>query len=489
MSLLALLPLIVCAFVIVVAKRSALVGAGSGILVALLLINLNDSFSLSTASLTIALLDSLVLTLSAAIVILPGLYFNAIIKNHGAISVIQQWIECLPYSREHKTLLLLFGLLPAVESLTGFGVSLFLSIPLFFYFFSSPVAFRLSMLGMNIMPWGTMALSTVVGANLSGLAVYDLGWYSAITSSLVFPILSLVALYVIDGWKAVKINILAALGLSFGLAAMLLLLNYLHLTEISGVVAGLIVVSFGALLLPKEIVPFPPINKQQALRAFLPYLGVLLFIVIERLIPGLYVFLSNLFVISGSNTSLKILASPGMALLCVSLFIFLRHPTKLSHKVLLTRAQTSIFSLFSFIILAQLMRQGGLIAAFTSAVTQWNSDILLIFSPALGMVSGFITGSNLSGNALAMSVQSNIGANLGAVGAFAASQNSSAGHVVFTSIPIIVLILTIAKDVNSQAANETTVQEHQLLKFGLLVSVLIFFSLLLTTRLVYSLSF
>ena len=63
---------------------------------------------------------------------------------------------------ENKALILLLGFLPAVESLTGFGVSLFLGVPIFLKLFPQKKALKLSVLGMNIMPWGTLALATII---------------------------------------------------------------------------------------------------------------------------------------------------------------------------------------------------------------------------------------------------------------------------------------------------------------------------------------
>lgn len=70
-----------------------------------------------------------------------------------------------------------------------------------------------------------------------------------------------------------------------------------------------------------------------------------------------------------------------------------------------------------------------------------------------------------------MAVQSGIGTHLGgitgAVVSFATVQNSGAGHAVFTSIPIIVLILTTAKDVILLAEGKALIKEHHLLTVGL----------------------
>ena len=68
----------------------------------------------------------------------------------------------------HKAILIVVGLAPALESMTGFGISLLVTIPLVMAFAPRQKALRLSLLSMNIMPWGTLALATTVGAQLSG---------------------------------------------------------------------------------------------------------------------------------------------------------------------------------------------------------------------------------------------------------------------------------------------------------------------------------
>ncbi|WP_458372636.1 hypothetical protein [Pseudomonas veronii] len=79
----------------------------------------------------------------------------------------------------------------------------------------------------------------------------------------------------------------------------------------------------------------------------------------------------------------------------------------------------------------------------------------------------------MSSNALIMAVQSGIGTHLGAVVSFATVQNSGAGHAVFTSIPIIVLILTTAKDVTLLAEGKALIKEHHLLTVGLRAALLL----------------
>ena len=97
---------------------------------------------------------SLLLTANVAMVILPGLGFNALVRSHGLTRRLARWVRRLPLSREAKTLLVLLGLAPAVESLTGFGVSMLLTVPILYPLYSWAGTARLGLLSMNIMPWG-----------------------------------------------------------------------------------------------------------------------------------------------------------------------------------------------------------------------------------------------------------------------------------------------------------------------------------------------
>ena len=118
-----------------------------------------------------------------------------------------------------------------------------------------------------------------------------------------------------------------------------------------------------------------------------------------------------------------------------------------------------------------------LTAVFTSAI--------LTISAALGMLSGNITGSNVGGNALMMTLQQSIGASLDNGLLFAAVQNSAAGFAVFTSSAIVVLTMTIAKNFE----RNSVVSEHQLVAFGLKSAFFIYLALILgfwTTSLIFA---
>jgi len=139
--------------------------------------------------------------------------------------------------------------------------------------------------------------------------------------------------------------------------------------------------------------------------------------------------------------------------------------------MLLSRGAKASVNLAAFVVLAQVMLQSGMIATFASTLSSVGDGALTFLPPILGMISGFIAGSNLGGNALTMSLQSETGKQAGLLLNFAAAQNAGAGLAVFTSVPIIVLIQTIAGDIIPGGKIPTHSRDSELLRFGLMVAV------------------
>ena len=490
----ALSPIIFCALLIIVFKRTTLFAAFSAIILALLLVTFHSALNIDQEKLLLVIKGSLILTLSVAMVVIPGLYLNAVLRAKGIVRDLVLWIESLPLNSERKALLLLLGVLPALESLTGFGVSLFLGVPIFFHLFEEKKAYRLSMLGMNIMPWGTLAIATTIGASLSGYSVLQLGSKTALTSFFIFPLIGLIGLHVIGGTALLLKRGVIALFLGFGLSSLLYLFSSLNLVEIAGILSGVIVALLAYFLLRQKsalkniaastrenITKNPSQNsKNKISSALFPYALILLLILITRTVPPIHQFLAENLLLRSGKISYSFLTSPVIILAFVAIVIQLGRPVVIEYHTIAKRAKIAILSLFFFIVLAQIMNQSGMISLMTEALKESQHEVswaVIFIAPLLAMVSGFITGSNLGGNALAMSVQQQIGANLDQGLLFSAIQNSGAGHAAFTSLPIIILIMTIAKDVGKKS--NIAVGEHELLSFGLKSAALVYFILLI----------
>lgn len=477
-------PIMASALAIVIFRRSAISGALSGIAVAAALL-LAKVFQAGEDEIVAAIDTSFVLIVSAVLVIMPGLYLNTVLRARGITDGLVSWVQSLPLGGEQKALILLLGFLPAVESMTGFGVSLFLAVPIFFNLFDSGKAYRLAMLSMNIMPWGTLALATVIGSALTGYSTSDLGTMTASTSSLVYPCIGAIALYVIGGKRVLRKHGLSGVLMGFSLSIGLYGFNKLGFTESAGVLAGVTTSVFGLLYfssvsqLKSNIVN----GRNQLYRLFFPYALVLSLLILTRAVTPLHSFLSNVWILASGDIKVHILTSPGIVLLAVVfIHVFLYRPS-IDHKAVWQRVSKSSLSLGCFIFLAQLMSKSGMIAAVAEALkySETQPKLLLLLSPFLGMVSGFITGSNVGGNALLMNVQEKIGSSLSGNGLlFSALQNSAAGHAVFTSLPIIILIMTIVRDAEVERVDREPATESDLLRFGLTVAVILYTTLVIS---------
>lgn len=478
-------PVILCGTLILVLRRSAVVGALGGILTAAALILLSSDFAIDAVGLRKMLGTTGILSLSALLVIVPGLYLNAVLRGQGIIDGLVTWIQSIRIDSEPKAFLLLLGILPAVESLTGFGVSLFLGIPIFFRLFSPERAYRLSLLGMNIMPWGTLALATVVGASLSGYASVDLGRTTALTSALIYPVVGVISLIVLGGGTLLRRYGIAVVLLGLGLSLSLYYFNKAGLVETAGILSGLVVSLAGFFLFSIFGRKAGSADAREATarpswRTFFPYALLLSLLFAIRTIPGLYRWLGDLVVLASGKVQFSVFTSPGLALSVTAIVAFLLAPLKIDHAAVWKRSRTAMLSLCCFILLAQMMNESHMIATLAETLRQLkNHDALLVsLSALLGMVSGFVTGSNLGGNALAIVMQQQIGHAVDQGLLFSALQNSAAGAAVFTSLPIIVLVMTIARDAAAEKKAAPDTAEYDLLRFGLSCSVFIYAALL-----------
>ena len=216
-----LLPIISVIFCLLYGKKNAVFSSLVGLGVTGFLIISIDSYTVTGKQLLDIATSTFILSLSAIIVIIPGLYLNSVISKQKTIDNMTAWIEKIPLKPENKALILLLGFLPAVESLTGFGVSLFLGVPIFLKLFPQKKALKLSVLGMNIMPWGTLALATIIGSTLIQQPLKKLGTITSLTSFIVFPYIALVSLHVIGGFKALRRFAILALFLGLALSSLL----------------------------------------------------------------------------------------------------------------------------------------------------------------------------------------------------------------------------------------------------------------------------
>ena len=101
-----------------------------------------------------AAMDALVLELLVGVVIFFGLLFTEAITRAGSLQAIRTTIQTLELSLFRSVVLIVLGIGIAVESLTGYGVSMLVTIPLLLTIASRGRAMFLALIGMSLMTWG-----------------------------------------------------------------------------------------------------------------------------------------------------------------------------------------------------------------------------------------------------------------------------------------------------------------------------------------------
>lgn len=459
LALFHLSPVLLVTAMLVVLRRPPVHAAIAGTLLVVVLWLAGAADAWHLGSLTAAAQDTAVLFASTAFVIVPGLAFVIFIERLGVNQAFSQWVRSLGLGRGDQLVFIVLGLAPLLEAMTGFGVSLIATVPLLLSLFERRVALRIALTGMAIMPWGTLGLASVIGASLAHLDARALASTSALTSAPVFLALSAMALYLAGvresrEWRSLGVFWLLFVGVLYSASRWLG-------PEVAGVAAGLVtavgVLSAGLRRRDGErgAVRWP--------RQAWPYLALIVLIVALKTVWAITAWQDH-WVVQGAQVSWKPLASPGVALILVLIGLWFHTRTTQRQPgsdvslpaALVARAKRPLLTIFFFLAMSQMMVKAGFLAGLMQLLAGLSPTAATSLVAMLGALSGYMTGSNVGGNAIFMPAIAMLpeGSRL----LLAAVQNSAAGHAALGSLSIVMLILGLAK---TQAQ-----EESDLVRFG-----------------------
>ncbi len=463
--LLALLPLIVTAVLLVGLQRSALQAGLATLLVAIAVSLLVPAFQLTPDQLLLALGRGGSTALVVLLVLLPSLFLYHLLRASGGIDVLARAIAQLSADRDLQVLLLVLGLAPFVESVSGFGVATVVVVPLL-------IALRVNVfraailgtLGQMSVPWGALAVGTTLGAQLTGL---DANLLSARTALLTAPLpllYGLVALGMSGGWPALRRCWGAALLGGVLLALGHYFFSWIPGVELAGVLASLLtllaLMLWGRLVTPLAASaaanPAPAANDSPALalplwKALAPYTILTLLLLLSRVIAPLRLWLQQQAVLHlpALDLHLPLLYTPGFSIIVailVALPILGREGVRLREVVQRTQRQflPAALAIVSFLATAQVLAASQMITEVAAVGIAFGSSYGWI-APWIGALGGWITGSNVGSNALFAPLQQVAGnsANLPLDWVMGA-QNGAGSHATMIAPTRIILTTTAA---------------------------------------------
>ena len=452
---LALLPCAVAAIAVLAFRRSVLTASLLALATAAGIWSLEVFSAATTGQLSRAAIDAIILELLVGFVIFAGILFVTTSNRGGGQDVLVQAIETLSLSPPRTVILVAVGIGVMMESLTGYGVSMFLTVPLLLKVVSRGRAICLALIGMSLMPWGALSITALLGAELAGLPPKVLAAAMLFTSGPVAMVMPLFCLAFVPGvaFKDILYALVAGLVLVSGIA----ICSYWIGVEIAGVGGGLALIAFSVLFSVSK----RSFAKSLTSPEILPYGLLIAAVVVQKLVvPELAVVGVDL-AIETDRVSFHVLSSPGIALLAIAILCLVWRPTKERlaqsrdvFRAVTARSWPALLSILAFLMTARLLVETGSIQALATTVSAFGLYPAAAFTAAMGAIGSYVTGSGTASTALFMSSAAATGISFDAAPLFASLQISAAAHAGVAALPIIAILLAALS--NREVGDERT---------------------------------
>jgi len=417
---------------------AAAVGAGLAVAVALTV----APQTLNIGQTLIAIAKGLWLSWIATSVIFGGLFFQQVL-HHLRHEEIAEPDPAAKDERYRQLFAACFLIGPFAESATGFGVGYVIALALIARQQSlGPIPLLLfGLFSQTLVPWGALAVGTIVGAHLADLPPQDLGWRSAI---LTLPLLGtwLLLFWRIATRAGIAVTVGRAaddLGWTALIGAALLISNRLIDPEVAAVAAlgPLIALRFWRDARPDAQ------SWRRAFHAAAPYAALSAILILSRAVPPLRRLLGHNLVLEpplADAAPWAVLLHPFLWLMIVPLATALLTgraqalPTSLIETW--RRGRKAIAATVLFLVMAQLLAGSGIARGLASAIlTALGPTAAIALSPLFAAIGGLLTGSTTGSNGLFMPSQVGLAAAAGLAdfGWLAAIQNTTASALTMLS--------------------------------------------------------
>lgn len=441
-ALLALLPCAAVILAVLVLRWSGLAAAGVALMLAAALWLAALFAPLDLHALPRAVVDGLLLCGLVGSVIVSGLLYVEVARRIHSLEALSGVIRAMDLDPPRAAIVIVTGVGVLLESLTGFGVSLLVTIPLLATLYDRSRTIGLGLIGMSLMPWGALSVSALLGAALAGLPVETLAEAFLWTSGPVAFALPFACLVFVRGANAAAFGfaVLAGAALLGGIA----LTNWAIGVEVAGVGGGLAVLLLAALAAPDRAAVW-----RAAAKPPLGLVGLLIAaVVLQKLLIPVLAGAGFAPVIATERVSIAVLSSPGIALFLIGLagLVFWQRALRRAGGPALAplvaqRSWRALLTIAVFLIMARLLVESGGIGALSVLLADAGNYAAAAIVAGLAGVGAYVTGSAVPAAALFMPSAAAIGESFGQMPLFAALQHSAAGHTAMASLPIIAILL------------------------------------------------
>ncbi|KAA0919524.1 L-lactate permease [Dietzia sp. ANT_WB102] len=375
-----------------------------------------------------------------AVILLGGVGLAETMSRSGAQDRIAAWLESAERGADRTAplFLLVFGLTPFMESVTGFGLGVVITAPLLIRFGLPPVKAVVSgLLGLVLVPWGSLAPGTLVAAELGGQDFGGLGVWSALLS---LPVL-VVSMTAVVGLNIGRPDLgQAALAVAVVLTqwGALLAANLLVGTPLAGVLAAGVVIAGLLGIRRLGSGPLPRVTRPLLL-AGVPY-----FVIVGGILSA-----TALSAATDARSELRWTASPALWLcIAVAAAVATAGLPASERWGLVWRGVRRWLPIAGnaivFVILGVVMASTGM-AGHLATTAQLSGAGFIAAIPAVGALGGYLTGTNMGAAAMLSAATTTAATGLGADPMIAlAGQNVAGSFAIIASPPRIALAVGVA---------------------------------------------
>lgn len=331
-------------------------------------------------------------------ILFGGLLLYNLLSAGGAVEELSRFLGRLAPDSAAVALLVVLGVGPFFESVTGFGVAVVISAPILLGAgFSALRSAVLATWGQCAVPWGALGVGTVIGADLADLTFGRLSDWSALLNLPLFPVYGLAAVTLASGIGGLRRRGYEAIFLGLLAGAGTLATSLLFIPELSGAIGGLSATG-GFLALRRRRFA----GLRLPVRGLAPY-GVLL---------GLITLASGLEPVQKAIQTLgPAFTGPGLPLLVSGAFAawLLGLGARRSGAALRSTGVQwlpTAGAVVTFILAGEVVAASGAADILASgAAASGAGGWYAAASAAVGGLGGILTGSNAASNALFMPFQ------------------------------------------------------------------------------------
>lgn len=370
-----------------------------------------------------------------ALILLGGVTLATALSATGARDQISDWLAQVGSddNRMPAILLLVFGLTPFMESVTGFGLGVVITAPLLVRMGLSPVkAVVTGLLGMVLVPWGSLGPGTLVAAELGGQDFAELGVWSALLTLPVLIVSIVTVLIVVAARLSLRLFALCAVVVATQWIS-LVAANFFLGTPPAGILSSTAVIALLLAMARLRHGPLPTVTRELA-RTVVP------FVVLLAGILGATALLS----LTGRPPALEWATSPALWVIVAALVAVRSYSTpggeasqivRTSLRTWMSVAATAIV----FLLIGIVMATVGMAAHLAELATGFGTPSLALI-PAVGALGGYLTGTNTGSAAMFSSATTGATAALGADSLVTlAGQNVAGSFAIIVSPPRVAL--------------------------------------------------